>query len=145
MTQDLPKGSVPLFDGLPGVEVAPGGTSSPSVSLPWQRSGPKTFVLRSGMKIRMAAPKGSLSLAINGVLADFTGSPTAREVERRRVEWLMYITHIDDIEQPLIRDAIMRAALEQKIGWEFLDGLADLWMEHFPQDTKQDIQIIKNS
>lgn len=126
----LPEGAVALSETVP---VNPSAMSQEVGNSQVSYQAPKPIVidLVDGRKIGMALPKMSLSMFINTVLADCKLKPDLYELERNRVKSLLYITDIDGVAEPKIADPTMRAALEQKIGDQFLDDIFVRWVENF--------------
>lgn len=134
----LPEGSVPLAESL-----AAGGITQ-SVKPVYQAAVPIEIELPDGRKIEMALPKMSLSEKIAGVLQNFSCKDiSAMEIEKQRVKALLYINAIDGVSEPKICDPIMRGALEQKIGDQFLDAIFVTWIENFPPVDPGILKVVK--
>jgi hypothetical protein len=144
MDNVLPEGSVEL---TPGAQLAGSlqvGAAPQVGKLEFKAAQSAVIELADGRKIGMAVPKGSLSLAIAVILADFK-NPIVYDFERVRVKALLYVTDIDGVPEPRIGDSISRAALEEKIGDQFLDGLVLAWAEAFPPMEAKSISAVKKS
>lgn len=110
----------------------------------YRKPSPIEIELPDGRKIVMAKPEASLADMIAGVLANVSyKDPVTMEMEKSRVKSLLYISSIDGVAEPKICNPIMRAALEQKIGDEFLDALYLQFMESFPSVDKSALKVVK--
>lgn len=139
---ELPAGSIPLSETIP-LAVGPGLLEAKRV---YQSAAPIEIELPNGRKIGMAKPNISLSEKIASVLQNVSyKDPTAMGIEQQRVKSLLHITDIDGVSEPKISDPIMRAALEQKIGDEFLDAIFLTWIENFPPVDASVLKITKKS
>ena len=140
MSENLPPGSVPLASSLPV------GATPDKAKVVYHAPSPIVIDLPDGRKIEMAKPNMSLSDKIAGVLQNVSyKEPSAMEIERNRVKSLLYIASIDGVIEPKIADPIMRSALEQKIGDEYLDAIFLTWAENFPSVDKAVLKITKKS
>jgi hypothetical protein len=124
MSIELPADAVPLVESLK----APTGDKAV-----YQAPSAIEITLADGRKVGMAVPKMALADKIASVMQHIDyKNPVLQQIEYRRVKMLLYITDIDGVTEAKISDPIMRAALEQKIGDAFLDGLFVAFVENFP-------------
>ena len=140
---ELPVGSVPLAQSL---SVGAQSVDVAGAKVVYQPAQPIEIELPDGRKIGMAKPNMSLSEKVANIMQNISYKDfSTLELEKQRVKALLYITHIDGVNEPKISDPLMRAALEQKIGDEFLDALFIQWIENFPPVDKSVLKVVKKS
>ena len=139
MSNELPEGAVPLAESLNV------GQQKVDSKPTYKPAGPITIELPNGTRIDMERPK-SVSVALAGLTADIqANNPIVQEIERQRALCLLHITAVNGEDQPRIMDPIMRAALEEKIGIEFLDAIFQTWMDEFPPCQASQLKVVKKS
>ena len=138
---ELPTDVVPLAESLSLVSEPP-----EKLKVQYVGAGPITIELPDGRKVGMERPRLALSEKIASVMAGWQlQSGHGYEIERSRVRCLLYITDIDGRQEPKIENPIMRAALEEKLGDEFLDAIFALWNQHFASINPATLKVVKKS